>query len=163
MRTVVGFLVIGLGISLAGGQRPVLAQSPGEDAVKKELAKFQGTWRVTEVEENGEEAPADFLRAAKGTVTVKENKHTLKWGDKSEGTVTITIDPTTEPKRYDMTIAEGPQKGQVLQGIYKLEGDTWKYCQDKTGKGRPTEFSGKAGSGWVLVIMKKAKLESDKQ
>ncbi len=88
-------------------------------------------------------------------MTVEGRKHTLKYVDAPQGTVTITIDPTTKPKRYDMTETEGPQKGQVLLGIYELEGDTWKYCQNKTGKGRPTEFSGKAGSGWVLVIMKK--------
>jgi uncharacterized protein (TIGR03067 family) len=93
----------------------------------------------------------------------REKVAASKYGDKSQGTVTITIDPTTKPKWYDMTIPEGPKKGQVLQGIYELEGDTWKYCQDKAGKGRPTEFSGKAGSGWVLVIMKKEKLESDKK
>jgi uncharacterized protein (TIGR03067 family) len=163
MRMVVGSLVIGLGISLVGGQGLVLAQPPGEDAVKKELARLQGTWRVVEVEENGQKAPADKLRDAKLTVTVEGNKHTLKYGDKSVGPATITIDPTTKPKRYDMTDPEGPMKGQVLQGIYELEGDTWKFCQDKTGKGRPTEFAGKAGSGWVLVIMKKLKPESDKK
>lgn len=163
MRMVVGLLVIGLGITLVAGHGPVTAQPPGKDAVKKELAKLRGTWRVVAVEENGQQVPEDKLREAKVTVIVEGNKHTLKYGDKSQGPATITIDPTTKPKHYDMIDPEGPQKGQVLQGIYELEGDTWKYCQDKTGKGRPTEFSGKAGSGWVLVIMKKEKPGSDKK
>ena len=163
MRMIVGLLVIGLGITFVGGQGPVLAQPPGEDAVKKELAKLQGTWRVVQVEENGHKVPADKLREAKVTVTVKGNKHTLKYGEKSQGTVTVTIDPTTRPNRYDMSIPEGPNKGRVLQGIYELKGDTWKYCQDKSGKGRPTEFSGEAGSNWVLVIMKREKPQRDKK
>ena len=159
MRTnVLGVLAVG-GLLAAAG---FLYADEKDEAAKKELKKFQGTWRVVAVEENGQKVPADKLRDAKVTVTVKGNKHTLKYGDQSQ-TATITIDPTTKPKRYDMTDPEGPKKGQVLQGIYELEGDTWKYCQDKTGKGRPTEFSGKAGSGWVLVIMKKEKPESDKK
>ncbi len=163
MRSIVGLLVIGLGVALVVGRGPARAESTREDAVKKDLAKLQGTWRVVEVEENGEKVPADKLRETKVTVVVKGDKHTLKYGDRVEGPVTVTIDPTKKPGHYDMTITEGPKKGQVLQGIYQLDGDTWRYCQDKSGKGRPTEFSGKAGSGWVLVIMKKEKSEGDKK
>jgi uncharacterized protein (TIGR03067 family) len=161
MKTFAGALIIGIGICLSGQSSGILAESPREEIIKKELEKFQGTWRVIAVEENGQKVPEDKLRETVATVEIKGNKHTLRYPGKTLGPVTIKIEPTIKPEHYDMTIPEGaengPNAGKTLQGIYELEGDTWKYCQDKTGKGRPTEFSGKAGSGWVLVIMKKEK------
>lgn len=161
MKTRILILVIGLGLTLVG--RPLLADGPDADAVKKELAKFQGTWRVVAVEENGAALPDDKLREANGTVTIEGDKHTLKYNGQLVGTVTITIDPTAKPRRYDMTIPEGPEKGKVQLGIYELDGETWKLCLNKTGGDRPTEFSGKADSGWVLVVMKKVKPTVEKK
>ena len=128
---------------------------PADGDAKAELAKLQGTWRIVAIEENGKSAPEEAVRSLKGTVIVEGDKHTLKYGERSQGTVTVAVNPEADPKHYDMTIPEGPQKGTIQRGIYELKDGTWKYCQDKGGKGRPTEFSGKAGSGWVLVVMKK--------
>jgi uncharacterized protein (TIGR03067 family) len=164
MKAVVRVLALGLGLWLVGGRGPVAAQPPGQGAVENELARFQGTWRVIEVEENGRKVPADKLREADVTVEIKGDKHTLKSGGQSQGTVTIKLDPTATPKRYDMVLPPGaPNEGKDPKGIYELDGDTWKFCQDKSGKGRPTEFSGKAGSGWVMVVMKREKQQGDKK
>jgi len=158
MKTIVGVLLIGVGISLAGRTGAALAGPPDDAAAKEELAKFQGTWRVVEVEENGERASADKLREWDATVEIKGDKHTLKARGVSLGAVTIKIDPTTAPKRYDMFVLPAARdKDKDTQGIYELDGDTWKFCEDKSGKGRPTRFSGAAGTGWVLVVMKRDK------
>ncbi len=131
-----------------------------DEAVKKDLAKLQGTWRVVAVEENGEQVPEDKIRESNVTVTIEGDKHTLRLPGKTLGPVTITLDPTAKPKHYDMKIpedAKDPNAGKTLHGIYELNDDTWKFCQDKSGKGRPSEFSGKSAPGWVYVIMKKEK------
>jgi uncharacterized protein (TIGR03067 family) len=134
-----------------------------EDAVKAELAKLQGTWHVIGVEENGQKTPEDKLKEANGTVTIQADKHTLKLGGQDRGTATIKLDPNAKPKQYDLHITEGPEKGKVLQGIYELEGDTWRLCLSKDGKSRPTEFAGKANTTWVLVTMKKEKAGEGKK
>ena len=77
--------------------------------------------------------PAKKPREWDVTVEIKGDKHTLKLAGKSE-TVSVKIDPTTKPKRYDMILPpEAADKGKDPQGIYELDGDTWKFCQDKGG------------------------------
>jgi uncharacterized protein (TIGR03067 family) len=137
-----------------------------EAAAKQELAKLEGTWRVVQVEENGMKFPEDAIRAAEGSVTVKGDQHTLRHGGQDRGTVTVKVDPTAKPKHYDLIIpkdAPGPDAGKTLRGIYELDGDNWKLCIDKTGAGRPTDFTAAAGSGRSLVIMKRDKAGNAKK
>src|SRR5262245_466598 len=92
----------------------LLGANPADDeAVKKELGKFQGTWRVISVEENGQKVPEEALRQANGIVTITGDKHNLKLGGQDRGTVTIKIDPMAKPKHYDLNITEGNEKGMV--------------------------------------------------
>ena len=164
MKNFGGLLLIGLGVALISPPATLLADAPDPEVVKKELAKLQGTWRVVGVEENGQKLPEDKLRAAKGTVVIDGDKHTLRYGDKSQGTVTVKVDPTTKPRQYDLVVPDKGGKDKLQFGIYELEGDTWKLCLNKSGAGgRPTELSGKAGSGWVLVTLKKEKPDGDKK
>jgi uncharacterized protein (TIGR03067 family) len=150
-------------LTTAFGPGPAFADPPA-DAVKKELDKLQGTWQVVGVEENGMKIPDEKLRDAKATVTIEGDKHTLKYGGKSQGTVTMKIDPTTKPKQYDLVITEGAEKGKVQLGIYEADGDTFRLCLNKAGAaGRPTEFSAKDGSGLVVVTLKKEKPPADKK
>jgi uncharacterized protein (TIGR03067 family) len=155
------FVLTGFGFFLLGLPSSLLGIPVGDDAVKKELAKLEGTWQVVGVEENGVKLPEDKLREAKGTVTLKGDKHTLEYGGRSQGTVSVKIDPSAKPKRYDLIIADGPDKGKIQLGIYELDGDTWKLCLNKQAgaETHPTEFSGKAGSGWVLVTLKKTQAD----
>jgi hypothetical protein len=43
----------------------------------------------------------------------------------------------------------------TLEGIYQLDGDTWKICLKVSGKERPTKFETKAGSELVLATLKR--------
>jgi uncharacterized protein (TIGR03067 family) len=49
-------------------------------------------------------------------------------------------------------------KGQVVVGIYELDGDTLRVClpEPGTGKERPTEFSGKQGRSLTIYERRKA-------
>jgi uncharacterized protein (TIGR03067 family) len=74
-----------------------------------------------------------------------------------EGTVR-KIDAAKKPKTIDTEVTAGDLKGNTIQGIYEIDGDTLRVCVVLPGKcERPTEFSGKAGSGCNLTIYKREK------
>jgi uncharacterized protein (TIGR03067 family) len=54
---------------------------------------------------------------------------------------------------------EGALKGKAWKGIYALDGDTLKICDNAPNleKGRPTALEVKRGSGYLLVTFKRAK------
>ena len=49
----------------------------------------------------------------------------------------------------------GPNQGKTILAIIEIDGDSMKACYDMEGKGRPTEFSTKEGSGHVLILYKR--------
>ena len=121
-----------------------LASSTKADAVADELAKFQGTWRLVSVEADGK--VEKDLASKNITVTIEKETHTVRFGDSViESNVKFAIDPSKTPKEVTDTVMEGPNKGQVIKGIYKLEGDMLTSCTSSDGE-RPTEFSAPAGS-----------------
>ena len=132
----------------------LLAAGDAADDVKKELAKFEGTWKIVslETEQNklGEDALKDFRLKIEGDkFTAVENS--------GEVHGTFKVDPTKKPKTIDITMKEGPMKDKTMLGIYELDGDTYKLCGDMQGKSRPTEFAVKPGSGFVLEVLKREK------
>jgi uncharacterized protein (TIGR03067 family) len=136
----------GLGLRAAGDDGPAAAGG--------ELAKFQGTWRLVSAESDGVRTPEETVR--KITVTIRGNTHTVRLGDRVLAhDVGFAIDPTTSPKSVTDTIAEGPQKGQQIRGIYELDGDTLRSCVAAPGAERPTRFAAGAGSGHTLRVFKK--------
>jgi uncharacterized protein (TIGR03067 family) len=119
------------------------------------MKKFQGTWTIESSVTGGVEVPRELL---KGLIVVYEgDKHTVKAGDKAIQVGTQKIDPSKSPKTIDVTMAEGPQKGAVMLGIYEFDGDTMKACFDPTGKNRPTEFKSPAGSQNFVNVHKRVK------
>jgi uncharacterized protein (TIGR03067 family) len=125
-----------------------------KDAVKKEMAKFQGTWTFESIEVEGEKVPADNLKGSK--MIIKDDTFTVTAGDGTHKG-TFKIDPTKKLKEIDVTFTEGPEKGTTMLGIYEIEDDTYRPCFKMTGKERPTEFTGKKGSGQGLEVLKKEK------
>jgi uncharacterized protein (TIGR03067 family) len=68
----------------------------------------------------------------------------------------ITADPSTKPAEIDFTPDGGPHKGMTFKGIYEVDVDTLAICMDSNGKGiRPTEFTAKAGSARLLLVLKR--------
>ena len=122
--------------------------------VEKELKKFQGTWTFESVEAGGKEVPAAEFKGI--TVTFEGDKYTVKKGDEVIQAATQKLDPSKSPKTLDVTVAEGPNKGAVMLGIYEISGDTLKVCFDPEGKKRPTQFKSASGSQ-TLVVHKRVK------
>jgi RNA polymerase sigma-70 factor (ECF subfamily) len=128
--------------------------NPGaKDAAKApdDKEKLQGTWVGVEGERNGEKAAAEDARKFK--LIVKGDRITIN-PDGENRVSTFKLDPTQKPKAIDLTPQDGPAKGQTVPGIYSLEGDTLKLCVSNGEVGnRPTDFTTKAGSGLVVLVL----------
>jgi uncharacterized protein (TIGR03067 family) len=132
--------------------------SAQEDAVKKELAKLEGTWSIVSAEENKEAVPADIVNELK--FVFKGSELTLKGVERiinKVAKVKIKIDPGTTPKTIDFTIEAGSEKGSVIEGIYELKGDDLKVCAQTVERNRPTEFATKPASNLILFVLKRDK------
>ena len=69
---------------------------------------------------------------------------------------TYKLDPAAKPAGFDMTHADGPDKGKTQKGIYSFEGDSLTICFREAGQ-RPREFTAKAGSGQAMFVLKREK------
>jgi uncharacterized protein (TIGR03067 family) len=129
---------------------PLLTQD-----TKSELDKLQGHWVMVESTRDGKKTPAEIkiertIEGSNYTVTVKseEGEQVLSG--------TLKVDPTKNPKTIEATRTEGPDAGQAMLGIYEIDGNKQKVCFAPPGKGRPSEFVSKPGTGHVLTIWQKA-------
>jgi uncharacterized protein (TIGR03067 family) len=121
---------------------------PKPEDVKKEVEKFQGSWKFVKLERDGEDLTnqlGDVEMEVKGEEYTAPNI-----------AAKFKLDPSKTPKAIDLSYTEGPAAGHTLKGIYKLDGDTLTICralaeEDK----RPTEFAAPAGSGKMLFHFKR--------
>ena len=136
------------------------ADTPKDEAIKKEADMLQGIWRVASAERDGMAAPEDEMK--KITITIKGDKLTARRtenADKPEEKVyemSFILDPSQKPKCIDVTYMDGERKSESSQGIYELNGDTLKICMSR-GNTRPTEFETKADSQRHLMVLKRGK------
>jgi uncharacterized protein (TIGR03067 family) len=140
-QLVAAFLFAGVG----------LAQQPSEDAVKKDLKQFQGTWTAVAVQDYSGRALPD-AEVNKVTLVVDGNKFTLK-GVANTITGTFKIDPTKKIKTIDVFL--GKDTVSPIRGIYEISGDTRKSCFAQPDKDRPDSF--RKEGGFIILEWKKAK------
>jgi uncharacterized protein (TIGR03067 family) len=139
-------LIAGLLLVLAYG---VAAADEKTDADNKSIT---GTWTPVSLELAGEKRDAGETDAA--PATFKDGKVLMK----DEEIFSYKLDASTEPKIIDLTKLKDPDKDQVLEGIYKFDGEMLIICL-WTGMGtkaRPSEFATKAGDNFVLVVLKRS-------
>ena len=68
-----------------------------------------------------------------------------------------TLDPTRNPKAINTWDQDGPYDDRTVPGIYELKGDSLKLCFARPGDQRPTEFTTKKGTGFLLVVYERKK------
>jgi uncharacterized protein (TIGR03067 family) len=143
MRLVAVLIVFSIAGSVPAG---------GDKAAKKELKKLEGTWVLVSGEKNGKELPEEILKNSK--LVIAGNKHIVNIGDE-RFVGTHELDPSEKPKTIDAV--DGPDKIKKMFGIYEVKGDQFKVCFAEPGKDRPTEFTGKEGSGCFIHVWKRTK------
>lgn len=135
----------------------LLAADSADEAAKKDLEKWQGTWHAVSIQTDGKLTPADQLQ--KITLTVKGADYHFQNGAFSEHG-TYKFQATKNPKQLDIVVGDGKDKGKVYLATYKVEGDELTICLETANAKRPTEFTGRAGSGQVLEVWRRAQAET---
>jgi uncharacterized protein (TIGR03067 family) len=132
-----------------------VATSAGAQDAGKEMARLEGEWSMVSGEANGVSMPEATVKSGKRVA--KEGETTIYMSGRVYFKARFTIDPAKEPKSIDYVMTEGPTKGKTHRGIYKLDGDTVRFCFAAPGKDRPTEFTAKEGSQRTLSVWKRVK------
>lgn len=131
----------------------VIATDANDDAVKKDLEKFQGNWTLISVERDGKKTPEEEAKKIK--LSIQGNKFILQKDGVTISEGTFTVDPAKKPKQIDEMITAGPNKGKMFLAIYEIDNDHHKICFAAAGKERPTTFSSAQGSGHLLQVWKR--------
>jgi uncharacterized protein (TIGR03067 family) len=114
------------------------AGTPADDAAKKDLERFQGSWRAVAVQNfDGQPAPDEDVKHTR--LQVEGNRFTLT-GKNFKVSGTFTIDSTKTPKTIDVLLEGAATKEERFLGIYQIEGDDRKSCFALQGKERPSDF-----------------------
>ena len=139
------WLIFGIGLV------PAFAQ-PAEESQKK----LQGTWSATKAERDGK--GADDVVGHRLSFTGNRFEIRSKDG-KSLYEGTFRVEPTTKPAAIDFEHTKGTLKGKAWKGIYALNGDTLRICDNAPNldKGRPAAFEARTGSGHILITFKRGK------
>jgi uncharacterized protein (TIGR03067 family) len=138
-------LVLGAGLAPASGQL-------AEGAPKG----LQGTWAATKAQRNGK-AAADVVGHR---LSFTGNRFQVRSKDgKVLYAGTFRVHPNTKPAAIDFEHTKGALKGKAWKGIYALDGDTLRECDNAPdlAKGRPTAFAAKRGSGHIFITFKRVK------
>ena len=125
--------------------------------LEDDLDKLRGTWLTVSQISNGKVIQDEKTPAPPGPViqlVYDGNSWTVKAGDKTFAKGTFKIDTSKTPKELVVMDDQGKVK---LQGIYEVNGDTYRYCIAPAGKDKPNEFSSKEGSGHILMVLKREK------
>jgi len=126
------------------------------EAIKKDKAALQGTWKVTASESKGEKVPAEDLKDL--FLIFRGNAILVREAGKTTENFSFLLDPTKKLKEIDLTLKVGPQKGRIDRGIYQLDGDTLRICiQSNKDAPRPREFRSVAGMDLWLVVLQQTK------
>ncbi len=135
----------------------VAADEPETSA--KDKTSLQGLWQAVGAEFNGQEVTAEGTKAFQ----VEFNGDQIVFNPATEARKhTFAVDPSAKPKAMDLTVGDGPKKGEKLPcAIYKLEGDKLTICLDKEGTAgtRPTRFKTAAGDGLALIVFERVKVK----
>jgi uncharacterized protein (TIGR03067 family) len=124
-----------------------------------ELQRLQGTWTFDSLEENGVKAGDDKLMGR--TIFFGAETFLIREGPRVVQVGTLKVDASRTPKTINAVIKHGQGQGDVMLGIYSLEGGTLKLCFDVQGSDRPKEFKTTRGSNLMLAACKRAHADAD--
>ena len=131
------------------------APASGQPAAEARRA-LQGAWSATGATSDGK--PADEVVGHRLSFTGDRFQIRSRDG-KPLYAGTVKIQPGAKPAAIDFAHAEGALKGKAWKGIYAVDGDTLRICDNAPdlGKGRPTAFEAAPGSGHILITFERAR------
>ena len=135
----------------------LLLSAFGEDGGSKDYARFEGIWRFELVEVEGAKQPAVPFETNK-IIIGRDGHYIVVQGPRITRGV-FRLDSSKSPKHFDITIGSGPIKGRTSPCIYELSDDTYRLCLPLSAKERPTAFVSKPGSGLMLQVLKREKVD----
>jgi uncharacterized protein (TIGR03067 family) len=120
-----------------------------------ELKALVGKYRVVKAELGGKDL-TEALKVLQFDITAP-GKYTAQHGEEKDAG-TFTVDPAKTPREMDVKGTGGPQKGQLVKAIYKLDGDRLTVCYDHDKPGdRPAKFESKEGTTLLLITYQREK------
>ena len=127
-----------------------------KDAKREVVAKLQGTWRVLASDIDGK-----FAKSAEPYWTMTFDGLSVVQRDADKKVIQkgkwkiVEVERKYVKVNYDLT--EGPNKGETLVGIIKLDRDELKFSYRfaSSAAGRPDEFATKKGDGVSMYIFKR--------
>jgi uncharacterized protein (TIGR03067 family) len=143
-------------LSVAGCSEPRMVKAAASSAPKRrvdaDLDKLQGAWRIESSTWNGVDDP-EIAKSI--TIIFEGDKFIVVDRNGNRQTETIRLRADQNPKSIDCT---SQTRGQLLPGIYSLEGDVFKWCSAGGGNTiRPTSFSSQPRSKQSLMVLRRAK------
>ena len=141
-------LLVAMFILSSAGLGSIVADAKVNDAL-------QGTWVAESAERNAK--AADDLRGHQ--LTFAGDRFTIRSKGKVIYQGAYIIDPSAKPATIDFRNTAGEMKGKTWLGIYEMEGDVLRICDNAgdVAKGRPAAFAAGAGSGHILISFKRMK------
>jgi erythromycin esterase len=127
----------------------LVAHRADDPAVRAELDRFQGEWVMAANESNGTPLSAERLKLYRRVV--KGDVYTTTLANDAGTTVIrgrFAIKPQTDPREIDVE----PENGELMQGIYKLEGERFTICFAPPGLPRPTSFAAGEGTRATITV-----------
>ena len=124
---------------------------PAEQAEKK----LRGSWAATKAERDGK-AVDDVVG---NRLVFTGNRFQIQSKDgKALYAGTFRVNPSAKPAAIDFEHTEGVFKGKTWEGIYVLEGDTLRTCDNAPdlAMDRPAAFETKSKSGSALITFTRA-------
>jgi uncharacterized protein (TIGR03067 family) len=141
------------------------AAAPQQDmkdkAQREELQQLQGKWQIELQEEDGKKLDANDLKGR--TVIFGSNLLVIMRNNSLVQICALKLDPAKTPKTANAMVVDGKQKGDIMQGIYAVDGDTVTICIDTQGQQRPKEFKTTAGSGFMLLVCKRVQAKGEER
>jgi uncharacterized protein (TIGR03067 family) len=131
----------------------LLGLAPPAQAAPKTL---EGSWTAAAAERQGKadnDVVGHRLSVAGKGFKVRSKDGKLLFAGR------LRTDPQARPATVDFEHKEGALQGKAWKGIYVLDGDTLKICDNAANlaKGRPAAFEANSGSGYVLITFRRVK------
>lgn len=124
--------------------------APGDEAEDRKA--LEGVW-VGFVAEPRSERPGPIRFSE---IRIGPEKITGKGQDgKDMGEGTYRLGHAGGLRTLDTVGTAGEPRGQSFLGIYEVKGDTLRWCSANPGKPRPTEFTTRVGTQWMMILTRK--------